>query len=280
MAIINMQPQNMVLNPVGKVLSIVQNPCAVPPNIWAKTLGPAVLAVAKGNALPTWKTTAKAIAGGSWIKAVKIVPELVEISTPSLSNTVFEAVFATAEWAESASYYFWLASLGADLALNWVSAAYKMQGCIKPPYQDGVYGKDPIGVISFDGKPQPLFTWHETYPNPPQILGTSLDIDSNTEWSSYCNFNPAPFFGPLEAIPFRCWDTLSGEVFYEGSSTNSDLFGLNSGLGQTGRVPPINRHRIIEWQATPANLDTDGFPHSNGATNGAIGFSWFSKSQF
>ncbi len=246
--LINFRPDTILAQSLGGVLNLQKVECAVPPQVWGQAIRPAALKLFKTIIFPDPKHILHEVTGHTWIHQARNVFRASGATDVAFLGAAGDFMFEIAAGLDIAAYQFFIASVVLEFGIEWVSAAYKMAGCIHDPNEVTLSAKDPIGSIVASGEPQVPFSWHETAPSPGAFTSPGFILPAGWTASTGLACNNVQWFGPFSNVTYKLIDTFDGKVLAQGSSSNGSALGTGAAVVQ-GHAPAQPVTRTVQWQA-------------------------------
>src|SRR5277367_6979369 len=208
----------MALPSIGKVKSMLFLPCANPPQLWVSTFIPAAISAVSTLLTPDNKELVRLATGKSWLKNLKTVVREATVDEGTAYDGALKTFFRLTEYADAASWYFFLTSIGADFLADWTSLTYKVSGCQPAQKSWTTAGGLPVGIFNADGNWATSVAFTESNPTPGQPLATLVSV----AYSQKCYYNLAIVWhtnNPLIAdVEWKVQNVNTGEVVASGGS--------------------------------------------------------------
>jgi hypothetical protein len=115
---------------INTIVRLTQEPCQVPPLIWATSLFPAALKAVLSYVELDRANILKARIGRPGVHGIgKLLPKL-PVEDPTFQDGLGNALWeATGKWDEVGNFFF-IAELGTGVVAEWMSTAYRRAGCL------------------------------------------------------------------------------------------------------------------------------------------------------
>lgn len=177
-------PLPSAFNKLNKVIDLLKIPCSAPPSVWATMALPAAIRAAWTIALPDFKEGYHQIFGKSVVCEFKTEITEAKSLDPALSDGAYNFLFRSAEWVDLAVWYLFLAEVGEDALLDWVSTVYKMEHCIRDPSAALGTGSAPYGGVYGNGAwSSTAFVWFFDDPEWSPVSDTTIVLNpGDTGW--------------------------------------------------------------------------------------------------
>jgi hypothetical protein len=239
---------------LGKIIKMLSYGCGPSWQIWVKAAEPAALRLF-WSLLPTdWKSEVKLATGKSWLKHVKGVMREGEEVLPDVLTAAGEAVFTIAEVVDQLAWWVYIASVIGDFLIEWSTLAFQMAPGDPGSCAFVLKGDNAFGGTSFGAPWLPGASFHETWPDPTQLIGSLHSCGpGQTLWMNvyYEGWND----DVRVAIDIQIVDLDTGEVLALAESSQQEM---NNGYGTllSAQINGGTTGRSLQHQVRPSAGNT------------------------
>lgn len=167
---------------VGRILNMLWTPCDTTPSLWAEAAVPAALTALWTIIEPDPKELYHRAFGHSLVCSMKTAIVEASAEAPVMTDGSRRFLFRAAEWVDMSVWYMFLASVGSDMLIDWITSVYRMSGCIDDPYAHAGSGYAPFGACPAGGKwgATAFDWWFDAWPYAP-ASPTLLELEPGDE---------------------------------------------------------------------------------------------------